>query len=83
MRAFQTVGKITFVSDREIQEPSSNKSIQGDYYREEGDFIGIDIIIFRGFFLVHASDSSPGSRSSVACSSKRTHVTYQACMSMI
>jgi len=66
VRAFPKFGHITSGSDREIQEPSNNKSIQGESSSEEGNFIGIDIIRFIGVFLVHASDSYSGSRSRVA-----------------
>jgi hypothetical protein len=83
MRAFPTVGQITSDSDREIQEPSNNRSIQGESSREEGDFIGTDLIRFGGVLLVHASDSSSDNRSSAACNSKPTHVTDRACMPMI
>jgi hypothetical protein len=77
------VGQITFGSDREIREPSSSRSIQGESCREEGDFIGTNIIRFRGGFLVHASYSSFGNGSSATCNNKPTHVTDWDCMPMI
>jgi hypothetical protein len=83
MRVFSTVGQITSDSDREIQEPSNNRSIQGKSSREEGDFVGTYLIIFGGLLLVHASNSSSGSRYNVACSNKSTHATDRACMPMI
>jgi hypothetical protein len=83
VRVFLAVGQSTSGSDREIQEPSSSRSIQGESYREEGDFIGTDLIRFGGVLLAHASDSSSDSRSSAACSSKPTHVTDRACMPTI
>jgi hypothetical protein len=83
MRAFPLVGKITSSSDREIQEPSSNRSIEGESSMEEGDFIGTYLIIFGGVFIMHASDSSSDNISRIACSSKPMHVTDRDCMPMI
>ena len=61
VRVFPVVGQITSGSDREVQEPSSSESIQGESSKEEGDFIGTNLIRFGGVLLVHASDSSFGS----------------------
>jgi hypothetical protein len=83
VRAFPTARQITPVSDKEIQEPSSNKSIHGEYSREEDEFIGIDLIRFKGVLLMHASYSSFGNKSSAACNNKPKHVTDWACVPMI
>ena len=81
--AFPTFGLITSRGDREIQELSNNKSIQGESSREEGDFNGTYLIIFIGVFVLPASDSYSDSRSIVACSNKLTHVIGQDYIPMI
>jgi hypothetical protein len=82
MREFLAVGHITSGSDREIQEPSSSRSIQGESSREEGNFIGIDLIRFGGFFLVCASDSSSDSISNT-CYRFGFHANDWACIPLI